>query len=550
MKRNRKFYFIVFCIVLMLGCLLILNACSPSTEEIKTKEPENLEESSVKEGPRHGGAVVFGDTVEPVLLMPCAGGPANAVGGIIYQGLVRSGPGFEPLPNLAESWHVSEDGLTVQFNLRKGVKFHDGTPFTSADVKFTLEEIVAVHHPRGSAMMKLVNSIETPDDHTVILNFSQPYGPLFSILGYDAGIVPKHIYAGIDVLTDPLALQNAVGTGPFKLVEWKRNEYIVLERFDDYWDQPKPYLDQLIIRFIPDSTTLGHAIESGEIDVINYVRLDVNMAKRLQKNPEIEINYTIGAPQETFIQPNHKNKYLANKEVRKAIYHAIDREYINEAVYEGMGTPAKSAINPIFSNFYNPEVDYNKMYPYDPQKAEQILDDAGFPRGSDGIRFKLRLISLAAVPAHGPISEIIKVNLRDIGIEVEHEALDDAMVIEKVFKNHDFDMQLQSATATSDPTMGVQRFYRGDEYGTGKPFVNASGYANDKVDELFQKAATTVDIDKRAEYFFAVQKIIAEDLPLFHLVHNPNVDAKRTRVQGFWMGSNYMDWWDHVWVED
>jgi len=189
MKRNRKFYFLVF--VLVLSCLVILNACSPSSERIETKEPENFKDSLVEEGPRHGGTVVFGDTVEPVSLMPAAGGPANTVGGIIYQGLVRSGSGFEPIPNLAESWEVSDDGLTVQFNLRKGVKFHDGTPFTSADVKFTLEEIVAIHHPRGSGMMKLVNAIETPDDHTVILHFSEPYGPLFSILGYDTGIVPK-----------------------------------------------------------------------------------------------------------------------------------------------------------------------------------------------------------------------------------------------------------------------------------------------------------------------------------------------------------------------
>jgi len=200
--------------------------------------------------------------------------------------------------------------------------------------------------------------------------------------------------------------------------------------------------------------------------------------------------------------------------------------------------------------YHNPKVDYNEMYPFDPQKANQLLDAAGFPRGRDGTRFTLRLISMASLPVHLPVVEIIRANLRDVGIAIRHEHLDTPILQNRVFRDHNFDLQLQTATAMSDPTLGVQRFYRGDEYGRGRMFVNASGYANPRVDALFQNAAATLNTNDRIRYFFEVQEIIARDLPVIHLIHNPNVDAQRKRVQGLWLGSSYLCWWDRVWVKE
>ena len=199
-----------------------------------------------------GGTVVITTTPEPsTITNALSSAPTTAeVATKIFDGLLEYDQDLNPKPSLAESWDVSEDGKTVTFKLREGVKWHDGEPLTSADVQFSLMEVVKLYHPRGKGNLGPVNSIDTPDDLTVVMHLDHPYVPLLrGLSSLESPIVPKHIYAGTDFRNNA-AVNKPIGTGPYKFVDWVKGSHIRLERNPDYWRDGKPYLDSLIFRFI------------------------------------------------------------------------------------------------------------------------------------------------------------------------------------------------------------------------------------------------------------------------------------------------------------
>ena len=220
--------------------------------------------------PQPGGTLNVVIQPEPpgLMLGILQNGPVQMVSGDIYESLLRYNFDLSPEPQLAESWEISEDGKTYTFNLRKGVTFHDGTPFTSADVKFSMDVFLRETHSRMRTYMEHVESIETPDDHTVVFNLKYPFGPFLGI--FEAGtapMIPKHIYEGTDFVNNE-ANNTPIGTGPFKFKEWAKGSYIHFVKNEDYYMDGLPYVDEVYYHVIPDAASRAVAYETGKVDVL------------------------------------------------------------------------------------------------------------------------------------------------------------------------------------------------------------------------------------------------------------------------------------------
>ncbi|PYM47494.1 MAG: hypothetical protein DME16_12710 [Candidatus Rokuibacteriota bacterium] len=299
--------------------------------------------------PKRGGTLVMLVQPEPPTLASylSTSGPIGQVTAKVYDGLLEYDFNLNPVASLAESWQAGADGKSITFKLRRGVRFHDGKPFTSADVKFSVMEVLKKVHPRGANTFRALIDIETPDETTAVFKLDQPAPYILRALsGYESPMLPKHLFEG----QDPKSASNAnkpVGTGPFKFVEWDKGQFIRLDRNDQYWKPAQPYLDRIVARFIPDPSTRAAAMEKGEVhfaafDAIPFV--DVNRLKAL---PHIAITlegYSMVNPI-TLLEMNSKHPPLDKKEVRQAIAYAVDRKFIIENIWFGFGRPATGPLN-------------------------------------------------------------------------------------------------------------------------------------------------------------------------------------------------------------
>jgi peptide/nickel transport system substrate-binding protein len=235
---------------------------------------------------------------------------------------------------------------------------------------------------------------------------------------------------------------------------------------------------------------------------------------------------------------------LNNKHVRQAILRGINRKQILDQAFQGIGYVAKSAIHQKIAWAYNPAVDYTTMYPYDPKAANALLDKAGVAR-KDGVRFKFKLVLNPAQAGFLSVAQIIKDNLSQLGIDVDLAPYEVNVFNDVSFIKHDFDGDLQAYTTGGDPAIGIARVY--STLSPGTSFTNPSGYANPKVDELFTQGALTPKLAVRQKAYFAVQKILAEDLPTIPLIDRKEVDAASSKLQGLWQSGQPYSEWDLVW---
>ncbi len=503
---------------------------------------------SAAEQPRRGGTLVVPVNADPTTLNPAVTIDINVhrVMWEVFEGLVELDRDLNPLPGLADSWDVSVDGMTITFHLAKNVKWHDGKPFTSKDVEFSVMEVVGKYHPQNMWIKDYLKSIETPNDHTAVFLMKKAYAPLFlGLIEKNCPIIPRHLYEGTDILKNPHNLSNPIGTGPFKFKEWMKGDQVTLIRNENYRKPGLPYLDRIIFRVIKDPGTRSLAFEKGEIDLLDFITGSYPDFKRLSSLPNVITSPPFGDPGLSVIALNLKgNKILSNLKVRQAIYHAIDRQFISDKARYGLNPPADSAIPKLFRDFYNPNV---KKYDYNLGKANKLLDEAGYQRGTDGVRFKIRLTyELGFTYAEKP-SQIIKPMLREAGIDVALEVLERSVLFEKVFAKYDYDMFVFGQSPNGDPAIGLSRYYTTSSI-KPIPFVNVVRYSNPEVDRLFDEAASAVDRKKRAKAYWRVQEILAEELPyiwLFEFAHDTNlVKSKFKNCFRRVFSSQYVEvWW-------
>jgi len=481
-----------------------------------------------------GGTLVQITQPEPPNLAPyiSTSAPIGQVTAKIYDGLLEYGFDLKPKPSLAESWDIAPDGKAVTFKLRKDVKFHDGKPFTSADVQFTIMEVLKKVHPRGINTFRDVTAVETPDPYTAVFKLANaaPY-MLSALSGYESPMLPKHVFSQGDIRSHANANQ-PIGTGPFKFVEWRRGELVRLDKNPDYWRSGLPYLDRIVVRFINDEATRTAALEKGEAHVAGFGGVPYNDAKKLAQLPSIEVTtkgYEMISPVVELLI-NTKKTPLDNQKVRQAIAYAVDRQFVIDNIWFGFGKPATGPMSSNFapSGLYTADVTKYQV-PDAIDRANKLLDEAGLPRKEGGVRFEI----VHDITPYGPewqrFGEFVQQQLAKIGIKATLRYEDVATWLKRVYTDYDFFLSSNFLYNLPDPVLGVHRAIHGKLIKQGTVFVNGSQWSNPRSDELMDKATVEPDPKKRAEYYHEVQKIVVDGSPIVWVfeLNFPTVVNKR-----------------------
>lgn len=452
-------------------------------------------------------SAIVGMPIEPPNLDPTSAAPVairEVTYANVYEGLVRIDRNGRTQPWLAESWTVSDDGLTFTFKLKSGVKFHDGSAFDSADVKFSFERAKAPDSTNAQKQIFApIASIETPDPATVVIKLSQPSGNFLYYLGWgDAAIVAPETAANNKT--------NPVGTGPFKFKEWVRGDRVELVKNADYRDAAKIKLNRVVFRFIADAQAQIAALKAGDIDAFPAISAP-ELFDQLRKDAKFtaKAGNTEG---EIIAGMNNTRKPLSDVRVRRALMHAIDRKTLIEGAYSGFGQPIGSHFSPNHPAY----VDTTGMVPYDPAKAKALLAEAGFPNGLE-LTIKTPQMAYASRSA-----EVLSAMLAEVGVKLKIEPTEfPAKWIDQVFKNTDYDMTIVAHTEPQD--IGI---YARDKY-----YFN---YASDKLKSILAEADKTIDEAKRYGLYGDAQKLLAEDVPALFLFQLPKLGVWNAKLEGMW----------------
>jgi peptide/nickel transport system substrate-binding protein len=468
---------------------------------------------------KRGGTLVIVVQPEPPTLASyiSTSGPVGQVAAKVYEGLLEYDFNLKPIPSLATSWAVSTDGKTITFKLQDGVKFHDGKPFTSADVKFSILEVLKKVHPRGPNTFRELQDIETPDAQTAIFKLANP-APymLMALSGYESPIVPKHLFEGTDIRNNPTA-NSPIGTGPFKFVEWRRGQHMRLDRNPDYWRKERPYLDRVVARFIGDPATRTAALEKGEAHIAGFGAIPYNDVATLDKLPNVDATTRGYEMQSPIVQLdfNTKKPPFDNEKVRQAVSYAINRQFVIDNVWFGFG---KSATGPISSNFavtgmYTPDV-RNYSVPNGQQMAEKLLDEAGYPKKADGTRFEIVHDLTPYGEEWQRYGEYVQQALAQIGIKASLRYEDVPTWLRRVYTDYDFQLTSNWIQTLADPVIGMHRLYHSNQVRKGTVFVNATGWSSPETDALMDKATIEVDPQRRNALYHDLQKKLGDAAPL------------------------------------
>lgn len=501
----------------LLVVLLAFNACAPAPSTQTT--------------------LVVSQSGDPGALNPAitTSGSVHPVTDQIFNGLVGLDENLNPVPELAESWTTEDAGRSYRFTLRRGVRWHDGAPFTAADVKFTFEDALLKYHSRTRAALEpLVLGIDTPDVHTVVFRLKHPYSALLQRLDVvEASIIPKHKFEGLDLMRASGA-PHPIGTGPFRFASYSPGSQVVLERNPEYFRAGLPGVDRLVFQILPEAGTAIAALERGEIDYAGSVAGPE--IERLRQTPGIAVVAGTGGSGGSICQdvliPNLTKPPFNDVRVRRAFAHALDRQAIVGRVYFGQGRPATGPISHLLSWAYTPDV---RQYPHSLLEARRMLDEAGLKPAKNGER-------MAITFTHSQTQHRLAMALRDqlsaAGITLNLRALDFNAQTEQVFVKKTFDLGMASYCNGSDPEIGVRRVYVSSNIGP-YPFSNGAGYRNARIDTLFDEGAASEIRSERRKAYVEIQQILAADVPYFWLNDSEGLRAYRTEFTGFrlWTGA-------------
>ncbi|MDR5784838.1 ABC transporter substrate-binding protein [Caballeronia sp. LZ065] len=491
-----------------------------------------------------GGTLLANVTPEPGGLVAGINisSPAVVISANIFDGLLTYDSDYRPRPQLAESWDTAPDGKSITFRLRKNVKWHDGVPFTSADVQYSILNVVKKTHPRGASNLAKVIGVDAPDPHTVVFRLSGPSPVLWAVLfGTETQIVPKHLYEGTDPLTNPWNVK-PIGTGAFVFKEWVRGSHVTLQRNPDYWDkgvsgkEDKPYLEQIIFKMVPDAAARAVALETGELTfAANNPVPEVDVA-RLQKNPKLVLD-TVGwqAPAPMFFFDfNYRRKTFDDIRVRRAFAHAIDRAALARIVWFGLADVAQSCVPSYQKQFFKPGL---PQHAFDPKEAERLLDEAGLKRGADGVRLRIdHVTEVAYGQVYLRAAELMRQQLRNVGVEMTLVNLDLPGVIRKLYTERDFDTASMWYSAYPDPQIGVTRRFWSKNIKQGVPSSNASSYANPQMDRIIEGIQEEGDVAKRKALIDEMQLLVQTDVPSINLLELKFFGFYSNRLKGLRKG--------------
>jgi len=459
-----------------------------------------------------GDTLVVGISADPTSLTAAitSAGTAAIVSTKIFDGLLGYSVDLKPEPRLARAWQLSEDQRSLTLNLREGVKWHDRRPFTSGDVAFSALQIWRKYHSRGRATFANLLAVDTPDPLTAVLRFSKPAPYILSALASnESQVVPRHLYADKDVLTNP-ANNKPVGTGPFRFANWERGQYLRLERNPDYWDKGKPHFSALIFRILGDSASHAAALETGEVHFTSGIA--PGDWARIATLPNVRVdNRNFGlATSASGLEFNLDLPKLQDVRVRRAIAHAIDRQFVLKNILYGNGLIDTGPIPAVYKDFYTADV---PLYPYDPGKAKALLDEAGLKPDANGVRLSFTLDPTPSGDRSSKLAEYIRSALAKIGVKVQLRNQDFATFVKRVYTDRDFEVIIAGGQMGPDPVIGVQRFFWSKNFQKGVAFSNASHYASREADGFLEQAQIETDPEKRRALYAQFQRVTQTDLP-------------------------------------
>lgn len=449
----------------------------------------------------------------------------------VMEGLLYLDNDLKPQPLLAEKWDISADGLTYTFKLRPNVKWHDGQPFTSADVSYTILEVLKKVHPRGRSALAKITSVETPDPLTAIIRLSKPAPPMLTALAssYESPMMPKHLFAGSDPAANPY-ISKPIGTGPFVFKEWKKGDFILLEKNPNYWQAGKPLLQRIVFRIINDASARAASFETGEVHIGGLSPVPLTDMPRIAKNPALSVEtrgYAYMSPY-MMIEVNLRKPPLNDVRVRRAIAHAIDRERMTQVVWLGYGKPAVSPIPSQVTTFHSTDL---PKYEYSVDKAKKLLDEAGLKPAANGMRFKITHDFLPLGSDYQRTGEFIKQQLARVGIDVELRSQDLPSYIRRLYTEYDFDTTSGYTGAFSDPTQGVQRLFWSKALQKSVVFTNASGYSSTEMDRILEAAQDENDATKRKALYLDMQRLAMTDLPVIPLMETRFITLSSSKLK-------------------
>lgn len=548
MKKSK---FWLFTLILLLALSTALAACGKDSGDGDKKEDDKespvVSDTEKDDGKEEGDAeqgnntLVFGRGADSTSLDPSrvTEGESFKVTKNLYETLVEFGESDTTVgPGLATEWEPSEDGLTYTFTLREGVKFHDGTDFNADAVVYNFERWAngdAEMFPYYSSMFggfkddeeRVIDSVTADGDYTVIFKLTRAQAPFLKNLAMNMFAIASP--AAIEEFGDKLG-SNPVGTGPFKFVDWRQNETITIERFDDYWQEGLPKLAKVIFKSIPENSARLNELIAGDIDLADGI--DPSDGAIIEGNPDLQL----------FVRPSMNVGYLGltvtrppfdKKEVRQAMNYAIDKKSIIDAFFEGRAVSAKNPMPPSISG-YNDDIE---EYPYDPEKAKELLAEAGLADGFDMDLWAMP-VPRPYMPDGGKVAEVIQKNLADIGVNAKIVQFEWATYLEKASHGEADAFMLGWTGDNGDADNFIYVLLDKDNIGSN----NYTYYSNDELHDLLIEAQTEVDEEKRNAIYKQAQEIIHEDAPWVPIAHSTPLLGGAADLTGFVPHPTGSDW--------
>ena len=444
----------------------------------------------------------------------------------ILEPLIFASGDGELSPGLAESWELSDDGLELVLEIREGVTWHDGEPFTPEDVEFNLEEIVPLSI-YGAPFAERISSVDV-DGQTVTVELSEPFGPILETIA-EQYILPRHLYEGTDYVTNPANYEDIIGTGPMMFGSYEPGVEVVLVKNPDYWGG-EVQVERAIFAQIVDINTRTEALFAGELD---EAQVPASALARVGQSDFTELRTSGYYPSLIHMFFNTRSPYLADPAVRSALFAALDREAMAETALYGIGGEASNGFFPdAFDWAQSDEVDFAADFPRDIDAINETLDEAGFPRGADGLRFTLKLRYVASLEDLVAIGGLMESMFDEIGVGLDIQATSASIYQEGLYNTGDYDLAMTRMTLGPDPGVGLTRWFACNE--SNALAANPTGLCDAEIDAAIDAALTAVDRDERAERYQEMQER-AEELmyyvPLFWY-YNANPVVNTTRWEG------------------
>ncbi|MFQ5581175.1 MAG: peptide-binding protein, partial [Mariprofundaceae bacterium] len=520
---------------LFLCCLLTglwLSACSDSQTDNRNEAPA-VDTSSVATIAAQGDRLISASIGDASNLIPMIAGDASShdIAGQMYLSLLKYDRDLNLVGQLADSWEVSDDSLTITFHLRPNLKWTDGKPFTSADCAFTIELIQDEHTQSAykSDYAKIVHH-ESPDPLTFIVHYNEPYSPALTSWS-SLAVLPKHVFEDVDIMKTGLSRKPAATIGPYMLADWQHQQSILLRANTGYFDGPV-WITERLTRIIPDTATQFLELSAGHLDIMTltptqYQRLFTTkpaLVNHYQRYKYLGFGYT-------YLGFNLKHKPFDDPRVREAIAYAIDRQEVVDGVLLGLGEVIASPYKP-GTYWVNDDV---RPRAYAPEKARKLLKEAGWA-DSDGdglVDRSGKSLSFTILTNNGnkqraDTATIIQQRLKAVGIDVKVRLVEWSAFIENFINKRNFEAVILGWSLTPEP----------DQYSiwhssqTGARQFNFLSYSNAKVDEALVAATRTFDKAERKRLYDIVQQEIHRDVPVVFLYAPYSLPAIHKRIRG------------------